>query len=68
MLALLAILLTAADAGTPILGPLSVRDDVVPIQVVDSADSGAQVFTAPQLTALLRAAIYGRQAPDAAPS
>jgi hypothetical protein len=33
--------------------------------VVDSGDGGAQVFTAPQLSALLRAAIYGRALPDA---
>jgi hypothetical protein len=32
--------------------------------VVDSGDGAALVFTAPQLSALLRAAIYGRGAPD----
>jgi hypothetical protein len=36
--------------------------------VVDSGDGATQVYTAPQLTALLRAAIYGRGAPDPAPS
>jgi hypothetical protein len=39
---------------------------VTPDQVlVDSADGATQVFTAPQLSALLRAAIYGRSAPEA---
>ena len=39
---------------------------VTPDQVlVDSADGATQVFTAPQLSALLRAAIYGRSIPDA---
>ena len=41
---------------------------VTPEQVVvDNGDGTAQVFTAPPLSALLRAAIYGRSSPDTLP-
>lgn len=59
-------LLRAVGAMLDVEPEQAYRLVVTPEQViVDSADSGAQVFTAPQLSALLRAAIYGRQTPDA---